>query len=174
MEETMIGHSKAQAPFNAPNCSEQQSRRLKLQNLLDLSQVQSRHLWELLLFLLVSMAALALRNHNLHESFSEGVRQLLGCPLSATLLSAVLGLYGFSTLTLLLSRGGGETRLVKRLFHFSFRTVFYLFYGFSGVLAAHYLFVFSLGLVLYLCEQLGSWLTLGRIEPHDGELLEEP
>jgi len=127
-----------------------------------------------LLFLLVSMAALAIRNQNLHESFSEGVRQLLGCPISATLLTMVLACYGFSTLTLVLIRGGGETRLVKRLFHFSFRTVFYLFYGFSGALAVHYLFVFSSGVILYLCEQLCSWLLGGRLEPHDGELLEEP
>jgi hypothetical protein len=173
MEETMIGHRKADTSYEGHYCCEQE-RRLKFKNLVDLSQVQSRHLWEFLLFLLVSMVALALRNHNLHESFSEGMRQLLGCPISAVLLTVVLASYGFSTLTLMLLRGGGETRLVKRLFHFSFRTVFYLFYGFSGVLAVHYLFIFGLGLILYICEQLCSWFLLGRIESHDGELLEEP
>jgi len=169
----MIGHSKAQTTFAGTNCCKRE-RRWKLGALFATSQVQSRFLWEFVLFLLVSMAALVIRNQNLHESFSEGVRQLLGYPISATLLTIVLASYGFSTLTLVLIRGGGETRLVKRLFHFSFRTVFYLFYGFSGALAVHYLFVLGTGLILYVCEQLCGWLLGGGIESHDGELLEEP
>ena len=171
----MIGQSKAHAPFDGRNCCAQQGQWLKVKQLVDLLQVESRrHLWEFLFFLLVSMAALALRDLNLHESFSAGARQLLGCPLPAELLSITLAAYGFSTLTLLLTRRGGETRVVKRWFHFSFRTVFYLFYSFSGVLAAHYLFVFGLGLFLYVCEQLGGWLALGRIEAENGDLVKEP
>jgi|GEM_PF-1767207 len=174
MEETMIGQSKVQAPFSGQNCCGQE-RRLKVQNLVDLLHVRSRHhLWEFLLFLVVSMAALGLQNLNLHEYFSAGARQLLGCPLPANLLSVVLAAYGFSTLTLLLTRGGAETRLVKRCFHFSFRTVFYLFFSFSGVLAAHYLMVFGLGLFLYISEQFSSWLSLNRVGGQEGELVEEP
>ena len=171
----MSGQSKVQVPISGHDNCGQFGRHLKALNLVDPIQIQSRrHLWEFLAFLLVSITALGLRNLNLHESFSTGMRQLLGCPLPATLLSIALAAYGFSTLVLLLTRGGRETRPVKRWFHFSFRTIFYLFYSFSGVLAAHYLFVFGLGLFLYFAEQLGSWLALGRLEPQDGDLVGEP
>lgn len=171
----MIGLRKANTQSNTQNCFDGDSQLLNVQSRIDLLHVQTRrHLWELLLFLLVSMAALALREINLHENFTEGVRQLLGYPLPAELLSIALSAYGFSTLTLLLTRREAETRTVKRWFHFSFRTVFYLFYCFSGALAGHYLFVFILGLFLYISEQLSTWLSLSRVEAQDGELVEEP
>lgn len=133
-----------------------------------------RLLWELLLFLLLSLLAVLLKNHNFHAYFGVGSRQLLGCPIPVTMLNLVLASYGFSTLVLIMTRRGAETRLVKRCFHFSFRTVFFLFYGFSGALAPNLLFVFSLGLCLYLCEQAFGWLVPQRIIAEEIDWIEEP
>jgi len=171
----MSGSSKINMPGSSPYELEYDRPQLKIQSRNDLLHSQSRrHLWEFMLFLLLSLAALMLHNINLHERFSEGVRQLIGCPLPTSLLSFVLVCYGFSTLILMLTRGETETRIVKRWFHFSFRVAFYLFYGFSGALSGHFLFVFSLGLFLYVSEQVSTWFSQNRGEELEGELVEEP
>lgn len=122
-------------------------------------------LWELLLFVLVSMAAGNLLLTDLHHQFSEPFRQLLGVPLPSLLLTIALAVYLTTALMQLLLRQLHDRGLAMRCFHFVFRCAFYLFYSFSGALAGHYLFVLGSGLLLYGLEQLNLWLVVGKKSP---------
>ncbi len=132
-----------------------------------------RNLWELLLFLLLSIAAVGLQQTNLHQVFSEAFRQILGMPLPASLLSLALAAYVFSAVVQMLSRQRNDTSFGMRSFHLLFRSIFYLFYAFSGALAEHFVFVFASGLLLYGLEQANIWVRLSKQVEEEPELVEE-
>ncbi len=170
----MNGPSRFQTELNEA-ITENRARRRFETGQTDRLLLQARqNLWELLLFLLFSMAALAWQQTNLHQQFSEEFRQLLGMPLPATLLSLALGVYLFTAVIQVLVRQSHDTSLAMRSFHLVFRSVFYLFYSFSGVLAEHFAFVFASGLALYGLEQASLWLRLSRPAEDQPELVREP
>lgn len=114
----------------------------------------SRHnLWELFLFLLVSICAYNVRDLNLFAMASEPVRQLLGAPPPAYLISFALAIYFGSSIVLGLAALINRTKPTRTWNHLGYRSAFYFFYSFSGSISGHFLPVLLIGLLLYGLDQ---------------------
>ncbi len=158
----MIGHYKSGTVQGArpANASD---RLQEVQNLIDRCYSMSRrNLWELLLFLLVSICAYTFRDFNLFDSSSESLRQILGYPPPAYLVSIALAIYGFSCITLTLTAMANHVKPTQKWNHLGYRSAFFLFYCFSGAISAHFLPVLLIGLSLYGLDQCHIWTYNNR------------
>jgi hypothetical protein len=124
----------------------------------------------LVLFLLISIAAYTFKNFNLFEIASEPVRQILGCPPPAYQISIALAVYCFSSTVLTLAAIANETQPTPKWNHLGYRSVFFIFYCFSGAIAANFVPVVLVGLFLYGLDQ-GHILIHNAKEDHEGKSL---
>ena len=166
----MIGHIKSEVEIGSHAPTKTGRKRKKAQALYALSR---RNLWELLLFLLLSIAAFSFRQFDLFAASSEPVRQLLGCPPPALLINIAMAVYLFSAVTTTLVRMSNETRPQQKWSQLGYRVVFYLFYSFSGTLNSHFIAVFSIGVLLYAFEQLHIGVYTNRVVRRKKELVSE-
>lgn len=114
----------------------------------------SRHnLWELCLFLVVSICAYNVRDLNLFTLASEPLRQLLGAPPPAYLVSLALAIYFGSSLVLGIGALVQRTRPTRTWNHLGYRSAFYFFYAFTGSIGGYFLPVLLSGLFLYGLDQ---------------------
>ena len=116
-----------------------------------------RGLWQMLLFLLFSMAAFIAQDFDLFAATPEEFWTILGSPPPPALIHLVLGIYTFCALMLLPARLNNPS-LAQSWAHMGYRVVFYLFYLSSNALSDHFMLVFLAGLGLYGLEQ--SYLLL--------------
>lgn len=138
---------------------------------LDVHAVSRRSLWEILLFILISVGAFQLREFDLLASVSEPVRELLGHPPPAYLVSIALAVYCFSALTIALIQIANHAEPTLHWSHLGYRSMFYLFYSVSGSLANNFMAVFFIGFFLYAIEQAHVWIYAHYLELQEEELL---
>jgi hypothetical protein len=112
-----------------------------------------RNLWALLVFLLVSIAALPLRQVQLFELFPAELHPLLGAPPPVALVTAAMFVYVFATLVLVAYRLQGGQPPVWKHRDLALRIVFYALYLFAGGLDSHFHGVLIAGLLLFTLEQ---------------------
>ncbi|MDX2495720.1 MAG: hypothetical protein QNK27_12225, partial [Desulfuromusa sp.] len=152
--EEMMGHSKVNTIQNTKTNTE--------------SNVQNHSLMSLVTFLLISICAFTFKDFNLFESASEPVRQILGCPPPAYLISVALAVYCFSSAILTLTAMASDAQPTQKWNHLGYRSVFFAFYCFSGAIAANFLPVLVVGLSLYGLDQCHIWLHNAK-ENHEGK-----
>ena len=169
----MTGHIKFEKKSVSKQCGDYGPRQ-RLQEQIDQRDAMSRRgLWEMLLFLLVSVCVYYFRDFNLFAEASEPVRQVLGCPPPAYMVSIALAVYGFSAMTLALTAMANDARPLQRWNHFGYRCSFFLFYSFSGTIAAHFLPVVLVGLALYALDQCHIWMFNAKFIHQQKELFEK-
>ena len=122
----------------------------------------------LIIFLLISMLAYAFKDFNLFEMSSESVRQILGCPPPAYLISVALAVYCFSSATLTLTAIANGTQPTHKWNHLGYRSVFFIFYCFSGAISANFIPVLVVGLSLYTLDHCHILLYNAK-ENHEGK-----
>ncbi len=122
------------------------------------SNIQNQSLISFVIFLLISICAFTFRDFNLFESASEPIRQILGYPPPAYLISVALAVYCFSSAILTLTAIANDTQPTPKWNHLGYRSVFFVFYCFSGAIAANFLPVLLVGLGLYGLDQGHIWL----------------
>lgn len=132
--------------------------------------LQNQSLLSLSLFLLISIGAYSFRGFNLFEISSEPIRQLLGCPPPAYLISIALAVYCFSSAILTLTAMANGSRPAQKWNHLGYRSAFFIFYCFSGAIAANFLPVLLVGLSLYGLDQFHIWIFNTK-ENHSGSSL---
>ena len=132
--------------------------------------ISRQNLWNLQLFLLISCAAFLVRDFNLYTTFPESVLQVLGCPPPPILVHLALAGYIFTVVTPLTIHLLNGDRLTVQWRHLGYRTAFYLFYLCSGTLAANFIMVFAIGVVLYLLEQASICLAISRTVEGNGQV----
>ena len=115
--------------------------------------VQNHTLMSLVAFLIVSISAFTFKDFNLFESASESMRQILGYPPPAYLISVALAVYCFSSAILTLTAMANDAQPTQKWNHLGYRSVFFIFYCFSGAIAANFLPVLLVGLSLYGLDQ---------------------
>lgn len=140
---------------------------------LDIQAVSRRSLWEVVLFVLISLGAFRLRAFDLLASVSEPVREILGYPPPAYLVSIALAVYCFSALTIALTQIANHAEPTPHWSHLGYRSMFYLFYGVSGSLTNNFMAVFFIGFFLYAIEQAHVWMYAHYLEHQEEELLGE-
>lgn len=128
-----------------------------------------RGLWQLLFFLLISVAAFAGQDFDLFAVIPEDLWPLFGSPPPQQLIHLVLAVYTFCALMLLPARLH-RSSLAQSWAHLGYRTIFYLFYLSANALAAHFMMVFVAGLLLYVLEQFYLWLHLNALHGVDARI----
>lgn len=144
--------------------SERLGRAARL-NAAEISLLSWRNLWQMLLFLLISIVAFACQDFDLFAFLPETLWPLFGAPPPPELIHPLLFVYTFCALMLLPARLRTASQYQSWV-HTGYRTVFYLFYLTASTLAAHFLAVFAAGLLLYLAEQF--YLFLCRVKALEG------
>jgi len=132
-----------------------------------LQRVPTRSLVELSSFLLICIGAHAYRSFNLFAVSSEPVRQLLGCPPPAYLITIALAVYCFSSAVLTLTAMARDRQPADSWNHLGYRSAFFVFYSFSGAIADNFLAVLLVGLFLYGLEQCHLWSYSAREGHHE-------
>lgn len=115
----------------------------------------NRGLLVIAVFIVVSIAAL--RGFDIFPSLPPGVRAVLGQPPSPTMISALLILYSFSAIVLILARmmsGSGSSGGVA---HIGYLTGFYIFYYFAGAMEENFWAVFAAGITILGLESYHIW-----------------
>jgi hypothetical protein len=131
-------------------------RKDALDNIRNLHRKFTAELLATALFLLLSMAALS--NFSVFPSLPEYVRTALGRPPSANMISAILLLYIFSAIILILSRMMSGSGRYGGVSHVGYIAGFYFFYHFSGKLPENFWAVFAAGVTILGLEGYHLWI----------------
>ncbi len=115
----------------------------------------NRGLLVIALFIAVSIGAV--RNFDLLPSLPPGVRAALGTSPSPNMISALLILYSFSAIVLILARMMSGSGSYGGMSHIGYLTAFYLFYHFAGALAENFWAVFAAGMTILGLESYHLW-----------------
>ncbi|MHB9096881.1 MAG: menaquinol oxidoreductase [Syntrophales bacterium] len=133
--------------------------RLREETLETIRNLQRKFTIELLaaaLFLLLSVAALG--DFSLFPSLPGQIRAALGKPPSVNMISAVLLLYIFSAIILILSRMMSGSGKYGGIGHVGYLAGFYFFYHFSGKLPENIWAVFAAGVTIFGLESYHLWI----------------
>lgn len=121
------------------------------------------------LFLLLSMAALS--DFSFFPSLPEHIRTTLGKPPSVNMISAVLLLYIFSAIILILSRMMSGSGRYGGIGHVGYLAGFYFFYHFSGKLPENFWAVFATGATILGLEIYHLWIYCSEGIAREREVL---
>ncbi|MHC1697162.1 MAG: menaquinol oxidoreductase [Geobacteraceae bacterium] len=125
-----------------------------------LRTMANRGLWAITLFLIVSIAAL---NHfSFLPPLPEQIREQLGAPPPAIMISGLLILYSFSSLVLILARMVGDSVSHGGFYHVAYLTGFYSFYNLAGSLEDNFWAVFAAGATILSLESYHLWNWCSR------------
>jgi hypothetical protein len=156
MEKGGVNHP---AEEKSPSDFRQDPSRLRKEALARIRMLQRKFTAELLsaaLFLLLSIAALY--DFTFFPSLPENIRATLGRPLSVHMIGAVLLLYIFSGIILILSRMMSGSGKYGGVSHVGFIAGFYFFYHFSGKLSENFWAVFASGVTILGLEGYHLWI----------------
>lgn len=108
---------------------------------------------EIILFLIISMIAFYFGGFNLFLAASEPMKVFLGAPPEAYLVSISLVVYFSSALIIRIFSILNDVKPIMKWTHLGYRTAFFVFYCFSGSIAANFIPVFLVGIILYSLDQ---------------------
>lgn len=141
---------------------------------IDTLHAQSRHgLWNIVIFLVFSMAALLVRDIHILEYFTENVRQILGAPPAPFLIHIVLAVSTISGLIIIGGRLANDAEPGKRWEQLGHRTAFYFFYFFSNALNEYFMIIFLTGLSVLLLEHYHTWSYFAKAIRHEKEMMKK-
>lgn len=141
---------------------------------IDTLHAQSRHgLWNIVIFLIISMGALLVRDITVLEYFSENVRQILGAPPAPFLIHIVLAVSTISGLIIIGGRLANDAEPGRRWEQLGHRTAFYFFYFFSNGLSQSFMIIFLAGLSVLLLEHYHIWSHFAKAIRREQELMKK-
>ena len=146
--------------------------RLRRETLANIRRLRGKFTAELLaaaLFLLVSIAAL--NDFAFLPSLPENVRAALGRPPSVNMISALLILYVFSAILLILSRMMSGSGKYGGASHAGYLSGFYFFYHFSGQLLENFWAVLAAGATIFGLEGYHLWIYCSEEIEREREVL---
>lgn len=146
--------------------------RLRKETLANIRKLQKKLTKELLsvaLFLLLSIAAL--NDFSFFPSLPEHIRAALGRPPSVNMISAVLLIYVFSAIILILARMMSGSGRYGGVSHVGYLAGFYIFYHFSGKLPENFWAVFAAGATVLGLESYHLWIYCSEEVDREREVL---
>ncbi len=146
---------------------------LREETLRKIRQLQNKFTIELLalaFFILLSVGALS--DFAFLPPLSDSLRAALGHPPSAVMISALLIVYIFSAIILILSRMMSGSSRAGGLSHAGYLAGFYFFYHFSGTLPENFWAVFVTGVTILGLESYHIWIYCTEEIEKEREVLE--
>ena len=146
--------------------------RLREETLANIRKLQRKLMAELLsaaLFFLVSIVAL--NDFAFFPSLPEHIEAALGRPPSVNMISAVLLLYIFSAIILILARMMSGSGRYGGVSHVGYLAGFYIFYHFSGKLPENFWAVFAAGATVLGLESYHLWIYCSEEIEREREVL---
>jgi hypothetical protein len=150
-----------------PQTPEEQRAQI-LNSVYQLKTRSRQGLWAIAVFTAISIPAV------LSEQFpplSPEVKKILGTPPSSNMITALLVVYAFSAILLVLGRiTNGSPKLVS-FSHIGYLVCFYAFYYFSGVLPENIWAVIATGMTILSLESYHIWsYSMNRIQELEEQL----
>ncbi len=140
--------------------SELDSYRLNILANIDALHARSRQgLWGIAAFILISIGALLCRDLSILEACPEPLREILGCTPPAFMIHIILAISTISALILIAGRMESGVEPGSIWSQLLYRSIFYLVYFLSDVLAAGFAPIFLCGLSVLLFEYFHIWRT---------------
>lgn len=126
-------------------------------------------LWAIAAFAAVSIPAML--SEQIFPALTPEVKKMLGTPPSSNMISALLVVYAFSAILLVLGRiTNGSPKLVS-FSHIGYLVCFYAFYFFSGVLPENFWAVLATGMTILSLESYHIWtFSMARIKEEEEAL----
>lgn len=140
-----------------------------LANIHKLERKLTKELLSVALFLLLGIAALS--DFSFFPSLPEQIRAALGRPPSVNMISAVLLLYVFSAIILILARMMSGSGRYGGVGHVGYLAGFYFFYHFSGKLPENFWAVFAAGATVLGLESYHLWIYCSEEIEKEREVL---
>jgi len=150
----------------------QERDKLRSEAASNIQRLQNKFTRELLviaLFLLLSIGGLS--DFAMLPALPESVRKILGQPPSGNMISALLVLYVFSAIILILSRMMSGSEKQGGMGHLGYLAGFYFFYHFSGKLPENFWAVFAAGATILGLESYHIWIYSSEAIERERELL---
>lgn len=123
-----------------------------------------KNLISFIIFLVICIISFSIKDFNLFESASETMKIILGTPPPAFLVSISLAVYAFSSGFLTLVDISNNKKPEFKLTHLGYRSIFFMFYCFSGAIAVNFIPVLIVGVCLYGLDQTHITLYNSKIE----------
>lgn len=151
-----------------PKTAEEQRATLVL-SIKRLRRGSHRGLLAIVAFAVISIPAML--SEQIFPPLSPATRKLLGTPPSSNMISALLVVYAFSAILLVLGRiTNGSPKLVS-FSHIGYLVCFYAFYYFSDVLPENFWAVLATGMTILSLESYHIWsYSMARIREQEEEL----
>lgn len=112
-------------------------------------------MWALAAFAGISVPAML--SDSIFPPLTPEIKRMLGTPPSSNMISALLVVYAFSAILLVLGRiTNGSPKLVS-FSHIGYLICFYAFYYFSGVLSENFWAVLATGMTILCFESYHIW-----------------
>ena len=140
-----------------------------LDNIRKLHRMFTAELLSAALFLLASIAGLS--DFSFLPTLPDSIRTVLGRPPSPPMISAMLLLYVFSAILLILARMMSGSGKYGGFGHVGYLAGFYFFYHFSGRLPENFWAVFAAGATVLGLESYHVWIYCSEEIEKDRELL---
>lgn len=123
-------------------------------------------LWAIAAFACTSVPAML--SEQIFPRLTPAVKKILGTPPSSNMISALLVVYAFSAILLVLGRiTNGSPKMVS-FSHIGYLICFYAFYFFSGVLPENFWAVLATGMTILSLESYHIWsLSMAQIKEEE-------
>lgn len=126
-------------------------------------------LWAIVAFAGVSIPAML--SERIFPPLAAEMKKMLGTPPSSNMISALLVVYAFSAILLVLGRITNGSLKTASFSHIAYLICFYAFYYFSGVLAENFWAVLATGMTILSLESYHIWsLSMAKIREEQEEL----
>ncbi|MGB4599912.1 MAG: menaquinol oxidoreductase [Trichlorobacter sp.] len=154
----------------ADSAQTQEEQRIAL--LVSIRRLHSRShqgLWAIAAFACTSVPIML--SDRIFPPLAPGIKKMLGTPPSSNMISALLVVYAFSAILLVLGRiTNGSPKMVS-FSHIGYLICFYAFYYFSGVLPENFWAVLATGMTILSLESYHIWsLSMAKIKEEEETL----
>ena len=129
-----------------------------------------RGMWAIAAFASASVPVML--SDRIFPPLSPEVKKMLGMPPSSNMISALLVVYAFSAILLVLGRITNASPKMVSFSHISYLICFYAFYYFSGVLPENFWAVLATGMTILSLESYHIWsLSMAKIREEEEALV---
>jgi hypothetical protein len=126
-------------------------------------------MWAIATFACVSVPAML--SDRIFSPLTPEVKKMLGTPPTSNMISALLVVYAFSAILLVLGRITNSSQKVVSFSHIGYLTCFYAFYYYSGVLPENFWAVLVAGMTILSLESYHIWsLSMAKIREDEEAL----